>query len=176
MMNENFIHPTAIVSDKAKIGNKVKIGAFSIIQDDVEIGNNTEIRNSVLIADGARIGSDCKIYSGAVIATEPQDLKFGGEKTLAIIGDRTVIREYATINRATMATGKTIVGSDCFIMEYCHVAHDCRIGNKVIMANVTQLGGHVHLDEWAFIGGAVKVHQFCHIGCHTMIGADVKIT
>jgi UDP-N-acetylglucosamine acyltransferase len=174
-MNTRNFHPTAIVSDKAKIGENVKIGAFSIIEDDVEIGDNTEIRTSVYLSDGARIGKDCLICTGTVIATEPQDLKFGGEKTLAIVGDRTVLREYVTVNRGTKATGKASVGEDCFIMAYSHVAHDCVVGNNVVIANATQLAGHVHIDDWATIGGVVKVHQFCHIGCHTMVGADVKI-
>jgi UDP-N-acetylglucosamine acyltransferase len=174
-MSEIVQHPTAIVSGKAKIGSGVKIGAYSIIQDDVEIGDGTEIRNNVTIANGARIGKDNLICTGVVIATEPQDLKFDGEITYAIIGDRNVIREFATINRATKATGKTVVGSDNFMMAYTHVAHDCRVGNNIVMANVAQLGGHVLVEDYAIIGGIVKAHQFCRIGCHTMIGADVKL-
>jgi len=168
-------HNTAIISKKAKIGENVKIGPFTIIEDDVEIGDNTEIRSGVYLADGTRIGRDCRIHSGAVIATEPQDLKFGGEKTLAVVGDRTVIREYATINRGTAESGRTSVGTDCLIMTYCHLAHDCHVGNNVIMANATQLGGHVTIEDWANAGGVVKIHQFCRIGKHAFIGADVKI-
>ncbi len=174
-MIESLHHPTAIISKKARIGTNVSIGPYSIIYDDVEIGFNTEVRSSVVIADGARIGNDCRICTGTVIATEPQDLKFGGEKTFAFVGDRTVLREYCTVNRATKSTMETKVGSDCFIMAYCHVAHDCKVGNNVIMANVSQLGGHVHVEDWAFIGGAVKIHQFCRVGMHSMIGADVKL-
>ncbi|MFC2131621.1 acyl-ACP--UDP-N-acetylglucosamine O-acyltransferase [Bacteroidota bacterium] len=174
MSNLNF-HPTAIISDKAVIGDNVKIGPFSIINDDVEIGDNTEIQSSVVLADGARIGKDCLVCHGTVIATEPQDLKFGGEKSLAVIGDRTILREYVTVNRGTKATGRAIVGEDCFLMAYSHIAHDCVVGNNVIIANVTQLAGHVHIDDWAIIGGVVKVHQFCRIGCHVMVGADVKV-
>jgi UDP-N-acetylglucosamine acyltransferase len=174
-MHSQDFNNTAIVSEKAKIGKNVSIGPFSIIADDVEIGDNTIIESSVVIADGARIGKDCHIYTGAVIATEPQDLKFNGEKTYTFIGDRTVIREYVTINRGTKATGKVIVGEDCFIMAYCHIAHDCVIGNRVIMANTTQLGGHVQIQDWVVIGGVVKIHQFCKIGCHAMLGADIKI-
>lgn len=169
------IHPTAVVSKKAKIGENVTIGAFTIIEDDVEIGEGTTVRSNVVLANGARIGKNVLIYNGAVIATEPQDLKFEGEKTYTFIGDRTVIREYATINRGTSATGKAVVGEDCFIMAYCHVAHDCVIGNHVIMANATQLAGHVHVEDWVTIGGVVKIHQFCRVGCHSMLGADVKI-
>jgi UDP-N-acetylglucosamine acyltransferase len=174
-MSDIKINPLAIVSDKAIIGNNVEIGPFSIIEDDVEIGNNTKIRSHVQLANGARIGSDCLICNGVVIATEPQDLKFKGEQTFAVVGDRTVIREYCTINRATSETNYTIVGNDCLIMAYCHVAHDCKLGDKIIMANVVQMGGHVKIESNAFIGGAVKIHQFCRIGCHAMIGADSMI-
>lgn len=170
-----MIHQTAIVSKKALIGENVKIGAFSIIEDDVEIGDGTEIANNVYLSNGARIGKDCRIFSGVVVATEPQDLKFGGEKTLAIVGDRTVLREYATVNRGTKETGKTVVGKDCLLMAYIHVAHDCVLGDNIIMANAVQLAGHTHIEDWVIIGGVVKVHQFSNIGCHAMVGADVKV-
>lgn len=168
-------HNTAIVSSKAQLGKNVKIGAFTIIEDDVEIGDNTEIRSSVVIANGSRIGNNCVIFPSAVIGTEPQDLKFDGRKTLAIIGDRTVIREYVTIHRGTHATGMTTVGNDCLIMAYCHIAHDCHVGDNVIMSNVAQIAGHVTIEEWAILGAFAKVHQFCTIGCHSMIGGDVKV-
>jgi UDP-N-acetylglucosamine acyltransferase len=174
-MNEILHHPTAIISKKAKLGDNVRIGPFSIINDDVEIGDNTEIRSSVVIADGTGIGKDCLICTGVVIGTEPQDLKFAGEKTIVTIGDRTVIREYVTINRATKVTGETKVGNDCLIMTYCHIAHDCKLGDGVIIANTTQLAGHVHIEDFVTIGGVVKIHQFCSIGMYSMIGADVKL-
>lgn len=169
------IHPTAIVSDKAKIGENTTIGPFTIIEDDVEIGNNCEIRSNVQIANGARIGNDVKIYHGVVIATEPQDLKYKNERTFAYVGDNTVIREYATINRATTATYETKVGANCLIMTYCHVAHDCILGDNIIMSNASQIGGHVEIEDWVILGGVTKVHQFCKIGCHAMVGADVKV-
>lgn len=172
-MNIN-VHPTAIVSPNAKIGENVEIGPFAIIEDDVVIGNGTKIMAGAYIANGARIGNDCRIFQYAVIATEPQDLKYENEKSEVFIGDRTVIREFATIHRAT-STGKTTVGSDCLIMAYCHVAHDCIVGNHVIMSNVTQLAGHVVIEDWVNLGGVSKVHQFCKVGCHAMVGADVKI-
>lgn len=174
-MQVTEIHPTALVSPEAKLGENVKIGAFSIIEDDVEIGDNTVVRSSVVIANGSRIGKDCLICHGAVIGTEPQDLKYANERTYAKIGDRNTIREYATINRGTTATYETRVGSDCLIMTYCHIAHDCHIGNNIVMSNVTQLGGHVTMEDWVITGGVVKIHQFCTVGKHTMIGADVKI-
>ncbi|MBX3043751.1 MAG: acyl-ACP--UDP-N-acetylglucosamine O-acyltransferase [Candidatus Kapabacteria bacterium] len=170
-----LIHSTAIVSEKAKIGANVKIGAFTIIEDDVEIGDNCEIRSSVIIADGARIGNNCKIYAGAILSTEPQDLKFDGEPTYVRIGDNTVVREFATINRGTNETGETVIGSNCLIMAYCHVAHDCHIGNNVIISNITQLAGHVNIEDWVVLGGAAKIHQFCTVGKHSMVGADCKV-
>ncbi len=175
-MGNTKIHPSAIVSDKASIGSDVTIGAFSIVEDDVVIGNNVEIRSSVIIADGARIGNDCKFFSGAVISTEPQDLKFAGESTLAIIGDNTVVREYATVNRGTKETGRTQIGENCLIMAYAHVAHDCSLGNNVIMSNVVQLAGHVTIEDWVIMGGVAKIHQFCSIGQYAMVGADMYIT
>ncbi|MGE5481229.1 MAG: acyl-ACP--UDP-N-acetylglucosamine O-acyltransferase [Chloroflexota bacterium] len=169
------IHPSAIVSPKAKLGEDVKIGAFTIIEDDVEVGDGTEIRSSVVLAGGARIGAKCRICAGAVIGTEPQDLKFQGESTYAYVGENTLVREYVTINRGTHETGESRVGANCMIMAYCHVAHDCQVGDNVIMSNVTQLGGHVTIKDWVVLGGVVKVHQFCKIGAHAMIGADCKI-
>jgi len=169
------IHPTAIVSGKAELADGVSVGAHTIIYDDVVIGENTEIRSSVVIGDGSRIGKDNAIYHGTVIATEPQDLKYKNEKTYVLIGDRNVIREYVTINRATVATGRTTLGSDCLLMAYVHLAHDCHVGDNVIMSNVTQLAGHVTVEDWVTIGGVVKLHQFISVGCHSMIGADVKL-
>lgn len=170
-----LIHPTALVSEKATIGENVKVGPFSVIEDDVIIGDNTEIRSNVVLANGTRIGKDCVICNGAVIATEPQDLKFKGEATYAFVGDRTVVREFATINRGTHSTGETRVGSDCLVMTYCHVAHDCVVGNNVIMSNLVQLAGHVTIQDWVVLGGVAKVHQFCTVGAHSMIGADVLL-
>jgi UDP-N-acetylglucosamine acyltransferase len=170
-----LIHPTAIVSSKARIGDNVRIGAYSIIEDDVEIGDNTIIRSSVVLANGARIGKDVEIYTGAVIATEPQDLKFKDEVTYVDIGDRTIIREYTTINRATSTTKHTIVGQDCLIMTYSHIGHDSHIGNNIIMSNSVQLAGHVTIEDWVTIGGVVKIHQFSMVGCHSMISADLKV-
>lgn len=169
------IHTTAIVSNKAQIDENVSIGPYSIIEDDVQIGENSEIRNSVVIANGSRIGKNCKVFANSIIGTEPQDLKFQGEPTIVTIGDYTIIREFVTINRGTLATGETRVGENCLIMSYCHVAHDCHVGNNVIMSNVSQLAGHVEIEDWANLGAFAKVHQFCKIGTHTMIGGDIKV-
>ncbi|MBK7186881.1 MAG: acyl-ACP--UDP-N-acetylglucosamine O-acyltransferase [Ignavibacteria bacterium] len=170
-----MIHATAVVSPKAQIAQNVEIGPFCIVEDDVEIGEGTVLMGHVTIANGARIGKDVRIHPGAVIATAPQDLKYRNEPTLAIIGDRTVIRECATVNRGTASSGKAVVGSDCLLMAYTHVAHDCVVGNNVIMANTVQLGGHVEVGDWAIIGGVTGVHQFCRIGAHTMVGACSRV-
>lgn len=170
-----LIHNTAIVSNKAQIGNNVKVGPYSIIEDDVIIEDNCEIRSNVIIANGSRIGNNVKVFAGAIISTEPQDLKFEGEPTQTIIGDNTIVREYATINRGTKETGATIVGKNSLIMTYCHVAHDCRVGDNVIISNVTQLAGHVTIEDWVVLGGASKIHQFCRVGKHSMVGADCKV-
>ncbi len=174
MSNIN-IHPTALVSEKAKIGDNVEIGPFSIIHDDVEIGNNVIIKNNVLIDDGARISDKCVFHAGAVISSPPQDLKYDNERTFAFIGESTVVREYATINRGTVESGKTTIGKDCLIMTYSHIAHDCQIGDNVIISAFSALGGHVHIHDKVILGGFSKIHQFCHVGKHSMIGADSKI-
>ncbi len=170
-----FIHPAAIVSDKAVIGDNVRIGPYAIVEDDVRIGDGCEIRAHAYIAGGVTMGKNNRIFANAVLGTEPQDLKFTGIRTEVIIGDNNTIREFATINRGTEATKKTVVGSNNLIMTYCHIAHDNVIGNNVVIANASQLGGHVTIEDWAILGGVAKVHQFCTVGCHTMIGADVKI-
>lgn len=162
---ENIYH----VDPGAKIGNNVKIGNFTNIYDDVEIGDNCEIAGNVTIFPGARIGNGVKIFPGAVIAAIPQDLKFKGEKTLAIIGDGTTLRECVTVNRGTASKGQTVVGENCLIMAYNHVAHDCRIGNRVIMSNACQLAGEVIVDDSAVIGGGSLIHQFCHLGKNIML-------
>ncbi len=169
------IHPTAVVDPRARLGENVTIGPYTIVEGDVEIGDHTSIASHVLIADGARIGAHCKIHHGAVISTLPQDLKFGGEKTTFEIGDRTTVREFCTLNRGTKMRGKSTVGSDCLLMAYTHVAHDCVVGNNVILANAVQLAGHVTVEDWAIIGGLSGVHQFCRIGQHVMIGGHFRV-
>jgi UDP-N-acetylglucosamine acyltransferase len=164
------IHPTAVIGSGAVIGEGVEIGPFTVIENDVVIGDRTVIAPHVYIADGARIGSDCRICSGAVLSTAPQDLKYAGEKTCLYIGDRTVIREYVTLNRGTKASGKTVVGSDNLIMAYVHAGHDCVIGNHVVIANSVQFGGHCHVGDFVVVGGLAGVHQFVRIGRYAMVG------
>lgn len=157
------------VHPDAKIGNNVSIGNYTNIYDDVEIGDNCEIYGNVTIFPGARIGDNVKIFPGAVVAGIPQDLKFRGEKTFAYVGNGTTLRECVTINRGTASKGETRVGENCLIMAYSHVAHDCRLGNRVIMSNATQLAGEVVVDDAAVIGGGSLIHQFCHIGRNIML-------
>lgn len=161
--------PLSYVHPEAKIHPGVEIGPFVSIDRNVEIGEGTRIFSNVTIMEGARIGKNCAIYPGAVISGPPQDLKFKGEETVAIIGDNTTIRECVTVHRGTASKGRTVVGSHTLIMAYCHVAHDCVVGNNVIMSNAAQLAGEVVVDDYAVIGGGALIHQFCHIGPHVML-------
>lgn len=161
--------PLAYVHPDAKIANNVVIEPFVTIDKNVVIGEGTIIGSNVTILEGSRIGKNCRIFPGAVIGAIPQDLKFKGEDTTAEIGDNTTIRECVTINRGTSAKGKTVVGNNCLIMAYCHVAHDTVVGNNVIMSNAVQLAGEVVIEDFAIIGGGALVHQFCRIGSHAMI-------
>lgn len=161
--------PLAYVHPAAKIAPSVVIDPFVTIDQNVEIGEGTRIGSNVTIMEGARIGKNCTIFPGAVISAIPQDLKFRGEDTLAIIGDNTTIRECVTVNRGTAAKNKTVVGNNCLIMAYSHVAHDCIVGDNVIISNATQLAGEVVVDDYAVIGGGTLIHQFCHVGPHVMI-------
>lgn len=174
-MSEVFIHPTAIVSPKAKLGVGVKISPYAIINDEVEIGDNTEIGAYSLIDNGVIIGANNKIYSNVIIGTNPQDLKYNNEKTFVQIGDNNTIREFTTINRATANTFYTKIGNNNLIMEYCHIAHDCHIGNNNIFSNTTQLAGHVQVEDWVIFSGFSKVAQFIVIGKHSFIGGDTKV-
>ncbi len=165
------IHPTAIVAPTARVGSGVTIGPYSTIGDQVTLGDGTTVGAHVVIEGGVEVGRNCRIFSHAVLGSEPQDLKFRGEKSMLIVGDGTVIREFATLNRATSGGGgKTVVGRGCLIMAYAHVAHDCHLGDGVILANAATLGGHVLIEEHAIVGGLTGVHQFCRIGAHAIIG------
>lgn len=163
------INNTYAVDPEAKIGNNVNIGPYTTIYDDVEIGDNCHLYNNVTIMPGARIGNGVTIFPGAVVSGIPQDLKFKGERTFAYIGDGTVLRECVTVNRGTASKGETRIGENCLIMAYNHVAHDCRLGNRVIMSNACQLAGEVRIDDAAVIGGGSLVHQFCHLGRNIML-------
>lgn len=159
----------SIVHPKARIGNNVTIGPFCFIDEDVEIGDDTWLGPNVTVFSGARIGRGVQIFPGAVISGTPQDLKFNGEKTTAEVGDYTIIREYVTINRGTAAANKTVVGKQCLLMAYVHVAHDCLLGDRVILANNVALAGHVEIEDWAILEGMVAVQQFTRIGQHSFV-------
>ncbi|MFN6946778.1 MAG: acyl-ACP--UDP-N-acetylglucosamine O-acyltransferase [Cytophagaceae bacterium] len=167
--------PLAYIHPQAEIANNVVIEPFSTIHKNVEIEEGTWIGSNVTIMEGARIGKNCKIFPGAVIAGVPQDLKFRGEDTLAIIGDNTVIRECVTVSRGTTDKYKTVIGRNCLVMAYVHVAHDCVIGNNCILANAVQLAGHVLVDDFAIVGGSSAVHQFVKIGAHAMISGGALV-
>jgi UDP-N-acetylglucosamine acyltransferase len=163
------ISKLASVHPDARIGPNVTIEPFATIQGDVEIGEGTWIGPSAVLMDGARVGARCRIFPGAVISAIPQDLKFAGEKTTAEVGDGTTIRECVTINRGTADRERTAVGSNSLLMAYVHLAHDCIVGNNVVIANSVNLAGHVTIDDWAILEGNVAVQQFIHIGAHSFI-------
>ncbi|MCQ2225517.1 MAG: acyl-ACP--UDP-N-acetylglucosamine O-acyltransferase [Paludibacteraceae bacterium] len=165
----SFVHP------EAKIGKDVEIAPFVYIDKDVEIGDGCQIMSHATILSGARIGKNVRIFPGAVISAIPQDLKFKGEVTTAVIGDNTTIRECATVNRGTASKGTTIVGSNCLIMAYSHIAHDCKLGNNIIIGNASQIAGEVVIDDWAILSGSVLVHQFSHIGSHVIIQGGSRV-
>lgn len=171
-----MISSLAYIDPRATIGNNVTIEPFAYIQADVEIGDGSWVGPHASIMDGARLGKGCKVHSGAVIAGIPQDLKFRGEYSTAVIGDNTTIRECATINRGTAARGTTVIGSNCLIMAYVHVGHDCRVGNGCVLVNRVSLAGEVEIDDFAILGGHVAVHQFVKIGCHAMISGGTLLS
>lgn len=168
--------PLAYIHPQAKIARNVVIEPFTTIDKNVVIEEGTWIGSNVTIYEGARIGKNCKIFPGAVISAVPQDLKFDGEDTVVEIQDNTIIRECVTISRGTKDKWKTVVGKNCLIMAYVHIAHDCIIGNNVILVNAVQMAGHVTVDDWAIIGGTSAIHQFCHIGEHVMISGGSKVS
>jgi UDP-N-acetylglucosamine acyltransferase len=165
------IHPTAIIAPTARLGTGVSIGPYTTIGDEVTLGDGTTVGAHAVIEGPAEVGRTCRIFSHAVLGSPPQDLKYRGEKSLLIVGDDTIIREFATLNRATSGGGgKTVVGRGCLIMAYAHVAHDCHLGDGVILANAATLGGHVLIEEHAIVGGLTAIHQFCRIGAHAFVG------
>jgi UDP-N-acetylglucosamine acyltransferase len=169
------IHKSAIVSPRAELADDVTIGPNAIIEEDVVIGAGSRIASNTLIASGTRLGQGVTIAHGAVVGSVPQDLKFGGEKTTLVVGDKTTIREYATLNRGTVDRGETTIGKNCLLMAYSHVAHDCVIGDNVMMANSVNLAGHIEIDDFAILGGVLPVHQFVKIGTHCMIGGGFRV-
>lgn len=165
-----MISSLASVSKDAQIGQNVRIDPFAVIHEDVIIGNGTRIHSNVALYPGTRIGEDCEVFPGAVLGVIPQDLKFDNEYTTVEIGNNTKIRECVTIHRGTSDKMKTAVGDNCLLMTYVHIAHDCQIGNNVILASYTGLSGHVIIDDYAILEGKVAAQQFAHIGKHAFIG------
>jgi UDP-N-acetylglucosamine acyltransferase len=166
-----MIHSTAIISDKATIADDVEIGPYTIIGDDVTIASGTRIDSHVVINGPTTIGEDNHIYQFASVGDDPQDKKYANEPTRLVIGDRNTIREFCTVSRGTTQDlGETRIGDDNWIMAYVHIAHDCVVGDKTIMANNTTLAGHVHVGDWVICGGFSGIHQFCRIGAHAFLG------
>ena len=170
-----MIHPLAYVHPSAVIAESAEIGPFAYIEENVHIGERTVVMANASVMSGARIGDDCKIFPSAVVSAIPQDLKFRGEDTLAIIGNGTVNRECATVHRGTASKGKTVVGNNCLIMAYSHVAHDCLLHDHIIMSNATQVAGEVVVDDYAILGGGSLIHQFTHIGAHSMTQGGTRV-
>jgi len=170
------IHKTAIVAKPELIPESVTVGPYAILEDDITIGENVWIDSHVSIKSGARIGPGCRLFHSAAIAGPPQDLKYAGEKTELVVGANCTIREFVTLNRGTVAHGKTEIGENCLFMAYAHAAHDCIIGSNVIIANAMEMGGHVEIGDNAIVGGGTVIHQFCKIGEHSIIGGGFRVT
>lgn len=171
----NKIHPTAIIDPTTQIGRNVEVGPYSIIGPECVIGDNSIIGSSVAIHRWTELCEGCRVWHGASLGADPQDLKYRGTRTAVKVGSGTVIREYATINLSTQEGHVTSVGENCFLMAYCHIAHECTVGNNVIMANSATLAGHVTVEDFAIIGGLTPVHQFTKVGCHCMIGGSSAV-
>lgn len=171
------IHASAVVDPKAELADGVEVGPFTVIGPHVKIGRGSVIYNHVTLAGWTTIGAECQIFPGAVVGTPPQDLKYQGEKTTLEVGDQTIIREFATLNPGTaLGGGQTKVGAHNLLMAYVHIAHDCRVGDHVIIANSAQLAGHVHVDDGARISGLVAIHHFCHIGRCAFVAGSARLS
>jgi len=171
------IHPTAIISPDCELADGVEIGPYAVIGPDVHIGENTVIGSHVVIEAHTDIGARCRVFQFASIGVQPQDLKFRGEATRVVIGNDNTIREFVTIHRATVSDiGVTIIGDHNLIMAYSHIAHNCKLGNHVIMVNAANLAGHIHVEDYAIIGGLTGIHQFTRIGAHCIIGGASAIS
>jgi len=170
-----MIHRTAIVDPTAHLGADVAVGPYAIVGPHVTVGERTSLAAHAVIERNTRIGAGVKVGYGTIIGNDPQDLKYKGEETWVEIGDGTIIREYCTINRGTTATGKTAIGQRCFIMTYVHIAHDCVIGNDVILANGIQMAGHVSVEDRAIVSGLVPIHQFVRIGTYAFVGGGSRV-
>lgn len=171
-----LVHPAAFVDPGAQLGARVEIGPGAVIGPDVTIGDDTRVGSHALVTGWTRVGRRCRLHHGAVLGSPPQDLKYAGERSYLEVGDGTEIREYATLNLATEPGATTRVGRNCLLMAYSHVAHNCHLGDHIILANIVQLAGYVTVEDWAIVGGGSLIHQFVRIGCHAMIGGMSRIT
>jgi UDP-N-acetylglucosamine acyltransferase len=171
------IHPLATVHPNAKLGENVEVGPYAYIEEHIEIGDGSKILPHATIFNYVKMGKNCTVFPGAVVGAVPQDLKFDGEVTYVEIGDNVNIRECATINRGTMASGRgvTKIGSNVLLMSYTHVAHDCTVGNNCILVSYVGIAGETDVDDWAIIGGSTVAHQFSRVGTHAMVGGGSKI-
>ncbi|NIT36367.1 MAG: acyl-ACP--UDP-N-acetylglucosamine O-acyltransferase [candidate division Zixibacteria bacterium] len=170
------IHETAIISPRAELGEGVTVGPYAIVDGPAAIGDGTVVGPYALIEGAVTMGQRCRVFSHAVLGTIPQDLKFEGEESNLVIGDGTTVREFVTVNRGTKASGTTRVGAGCLLMAYAHVAHDCVLGDNVVLANCATLAGHVEIGDYAFIGGLAAVHQFTRVGKHAYIGGMSRVS
>lgn len=170
-----MIHRTALVDPTARLAQDLSVGPYAIIGPNVTVGERSSIAAHAVLERNVKLGTGVRVGYGTVIGNDPQDLKYKGEETWVEIGDETIIREYCTINRGTVATGKTTVGQRCFLMTYVHLAHDCAIGNDVILANGIQMAGHVTVDDRAIISGLTPIHQFVRIGTLAFVGGGSRV-
>lgn len=168
-------HPSAVIDPDAELADSVSVGPFAVVGPGVRLEAGVKVGPHVLVEQNTVVGEECQLHHGAVLGTDPQDLKYEGEESWLRVGPRTVIREYATLNRGTAASGTTRVGSDCLLMAYAHVAHDCTLGDRVILANSVAMGGHVEIGERANVGGLVAIHQFVRIGRHAFVGGGSRV-
>ena len=169
------LHPAAFIDPAAKLGTNVTIGPGAVVGPHVTLGDGTKVDSHALVTGWTRIGRGCHIHHAAAIGGPPQDLKYSGEPSYLEIGDETVLREFVTANLATEPGATTRIGSHCLLMAYAHVAHNCQIGNRVLVANAVQMAGYVTLEDWAIVGGGTVIHQFVRVGQHAMVGGGSRI-
>ena len=169
------VHPTAVLDPGVELGADVVVGPYAVLGPGVTVGARTTIGPHVVIERDTTLGEGCVVHAGAKLGGDPQDLKYAGEPSHLIVGDRTVIRECVTLNRGTAAHGRTVIGSDCLLMAYAHVAHDCVIGDHVVIANGVAMGGHVRIEDWVIVGGLTAIHQFVQIGAHAFVGGSAAV-
>lgn len=170
------IHPASFVDERAELGQGVVVEPGAVIGPHVRVGDRTRVGSHALLTGWTTIGHDCRLHHGAVLGSPPQDLKFGGEPSNLVVGDHTEVREYVTANLATEPGATTRIGSHCLLMAYAHVAHNCEVGDHVVVANAVQMAGYVTIEDWVILGGGTLVHQFTRVGCHAMVGGGSRVT